>query len=306
MNLFDFTDCRHGYRAYGGKTGAKQSIIIDGDFYILKFRSSLKFRELKNVVLSYDNSPISEYVGSHIYEILGISVHKTILGMFNNKLVVACKDFLNDNQRLLEYRLIKNVVSDDQNLDFGSPSSSSQHKLTNLYSINSSFNTNPILKNTNGIQDHFWNMFVVDAFIGNTDRNNGNWGVILENNNLSVAPVYDNGACFFNKWDDEKISRTLEIGNIDQFAYKAYTTCFGNDKNKTINSHQLMQRNEFAELDQAILRIVPKIQEKISAICNFVQNLDEKACSNQRKDFLCELMECRLKKSLLPALDRVN
>lgn len=144
MNLFDFTDCRQGYRAYGGKTGAKQSIIIDGDFYILKFRSSLKFRELKNVVLSYDNSPISEYVGSHIYEILGISVHKTILGMFNNKLVVACKDFLSDNQRLLEYRLIKNVISDDQNLAFGSPSSSSQHKLTNLYSINSSFNTNPI------------------------------------------------------------------------------------------------------------------------------------------------------------------
>ena len=52
------------------------------------------------VGLSYTNSPISEYLGSHIYKILGFDVHDTILGYANGKNVVACKDFLNRNESI--------------------------------------------------------------------------------------------------------------------------------------------------------------------------------------------------------------
>ena len=50
-------------------------------------------------------------------------------------------------------------------------------------------------------------MFVVDALIDNHDRNNGNWGIILnkENNTFKISPVYDNGASFYNKSDEVKI-----------------------------------------------------------------------------------------------------
>ena len=51
--------------------------------------------------ISYVTSPLSEYIGSHIYEILGYDVHKTILGICNdgkrNKVVCACKDFIKDD-----------------------------------------------------------------------------------------------------------------------------------------------------------------------------------------------------------------
>ena len=36
----------------------------------------------------------------------------------------------------------------------------------------------PMLNRISGIEEHFRNMFVVDAFIGNPDRNNANWGII--------------------------------------------------------------------------------------------------------------------------------
>lgn len=53
----------------------------------------------------YSASSLSEYLGSEIYRILGYDVHQTILGVRNNKLIVACKDFAVDGF-LLEIRLI--------------------------------------------------------------------------------------------------------------------------------------------------------------------------------------------------------
>ena len=50
-------------------------------------------RDMMNPQISYTISPLSEYIGSKIYESLNIPVHKTVLGMRNNKVVVACKDF---------------------------------------------------------------------------------------------------------------------------------------------------------------------------------------------------------------------
>ena len=36
-------------------------------------------------------------------------------------------------------------------------------------------------------------MFVVDAFIGNWDRHNGNWGFLYnqETDKLEIAPIFD-------------------------------------------------------------------------------------------------------------------
>ena len=48
---------------------------------------------MRNVGILYTTAPLSEYIGSHIYEILGYDVHCTILGYRNHKLVVGCKDF---------------------------------------------------------------------------------------------------------------------------------------------------------------------------------------------------------------------
>ena len=51
----------------------------------------------KNKDMSYANGCICEYLGSHIFEIAGIPVQKTLLGTFTRngkeKVVVACKDF---------------------------------------------------------------------------------------------------------------------------------------------------------------------------------------------------------------------
>ena len=69
---------------YGGQAGEKEGITIDGTYWIVKYPKSTK--GMRGDVLSYMTAPLSEYIGSHIYEILGIDVHQTILGIRNGKL----------------------------------------------------------------------------------------------------------------------------------------------------------------------------------------------------------------------------
>ena len=54
--------------------------------------------------------------------------------------------------------------------------------------------------------DRFWDMFIVDALIGNFDRHGGNWGFIKKDNQYRIAPVYDNGSSLYPKLNtDEKL-----------------------------------------------------------------------------------------------------
>lgn len=64
------------------------------------------------VEISYSTSPLSEYIGSHVYELLGQEVHETRLGIYNGKCVVACKNFLSPGETLLEFKDIKNMYSE--------------------------------------------------------------------------------------------------------------------------------------------------------------------------------------------------
>jgi len=109
MYLIDFNECQENNKAYGGMAGSKLGIIYQGEDWILKFPKSTK--GMRKTEISYTTSPLSEYIGSHIYQILGYPVHETKLGTKDNKLVVACKDFTDSHVRLQEFREIKNYYN---------------------------------------------------------------------------------------------------------------------------------------------------------------------------------------------------
>ena len=110
MKIKDFNNCTENMLTYGGHAGAKLGIIIDGENWFLKFPKSTRTLR-KKVDMSYSTSPLSEYIGSHIYESIDIPVHKTMLGVRDNKLVVACKDFRNDLSKSTfeDYNSIYNI-----------------------------------------------------------------------------------------------------------------------------------------------------------------------------------------------------
>ena len=99
MKLIDFSDYPKGKVLYGGSE-KKQSILMpnrDGTYcdYMLKFRKNTEFGPRFNHV--------SEYLGSHIFELLGIPAQKTYLGLYQGEPVVACKSFVGPSEQFVPF-----------------------------------------------------------------------------------------------------------------------------------------------------------------------------------------------------------
>ncbi len=93
LNLIDRNNLSvEKYRTYGGVTGSKIGVWYNGNLYMLKTQQNVKQRNFRNVEISYANDPISEYIGSHVYELCGITVHETLLGEYRGKICVLCRD----------------------------------------------------------------------------------------------------------------------------------------------------------------------------------------------------------------------
>ena len=301
MRLENFNDFRQNERMYGGTAGRKMGIAYNGKNYLLKFPGNLKEQQMKNINLSYSNSPVCEYIGSKIYEFIGIPVHNTILGTRNEKIVVACEDFLEDGDRLYEFDKIK-VTFEPHFLD--SNGNETNGVGVDLYEIMMTIQAHPFLQDVPRVLERFWDMFVVDALIGNTDRNNSNWGIILrKNGSKELAPVYDNGNCLNNKWDDEKMQKVMVDSNRrEDEAYRA-RRCIFELQGRRVNPYHIMESMEYPECSEAVRRLTPKIGNNMDKIRMMIEELS--VLSKVKKQFFILLINYRYEKVLLPVYQKI-
>ena len=211
--MIDFTNCPvNRFRAYGGANGNKINITYQGHSYMLKFPP----KPSRNRDMSYSNGCISEYVACHIFEMLGFRTQETLLGNYTDsrgktKLVVACQDFTEDGKRLIEFAHLKNTCIDSEQNGYGKE----------LSSILEAIEEQSIYP-SDELRQFFWDMFIADAFLGNFDRHNGNWGFLVdeEKQQAELAPVYDCGSCLYRKRDLERMKTVLQDeAEIDQRIY---------------------------------------------------------------------------------------
>ncbi len=301
MKLEDFSGYKQNQKMYGGTAGRKMGISYDGKDYILKFPGNLREQEMKNIRLSYSNSPVCEYIGSQVYQMLGFKVHETILGERNGKIVVACRDFLETGEILYEFDKIK-VTFEPHFLD--SNGNETNGVGVDLYEILMTIQEHPFLADVPGIKAHFWNMFVVDALIGNPDRNNSNWGIILKaDGSRRIAPVYDNGNCLNCKWDEEKMLEVLSDENkLEVESYKG-RRCIFELEGKKINPYHIMESMRYRECTEAVERLAPVMGDILPEIRKMIREIP--VISEIQKDFYYRIMECRCNKVFLPLYRKI-
>ncbi len=280
-------------KAYGGANGNKVAIELNNELYMIKFPPVAK----KNMDLSYSNSNISEHVGSTIFNILGIQAQETKLykAVVNNKdkIVVACKDFTQDGSSLYEFSKIKNGCIDSSRSGSG----------TELSEIMAAIHEQPFIDEKK-LNEFFWDMFVVDAYLGNFDRHNGNWGLLVKNNKVSIAPVYDCGSCLFPQMDDETMKHVLSSTQEFNTRIFNYPTSQIKCDNKKINYYQFLNTTE----DYSALKSVEKMAERISKnkqrIKEFI--LNEELISPLQKEFYCKMLDKRNDLMIQPAYRRAK
>jgi hypothetical protein len=273
-----------GYKGYDG-ADKKLTIVYKGTRYMVKFPKKLTAGKPDDFRASYSNSPFSEYIGCHIFETIGLPVQKTMLGKYNGRVVVACEDFMQNHSpeyQLQEFRQLENSFLDSE--DIG--------RVPKLDVLESILNHHERL---NGIRqqaiERYWDVFVVDALIGNFDRHSGNWGYIVNINTgeNELAPVYDCGSCLFPEIDDEHIKEAMadEQGMRDRVC--VYPTAALLRNGKKINYHDFLVAHEHEESNKALKRIFPKID--MGKILSVVE--ETSLLSEVRKEFIINILISR-------------
>lgn len=249
MDLIDIDSLERVNRFYGGSAGRKVAVLIDGSPWIVKYPESTA-RFMGKHLPSYTSSPLSEYIGSHVYGSLGIPVHDTLLGMSEGKIVVACRDFAVEDT-FADFASIKNSISEDL-LESGSNSSGQRGEL--LSDALTVIESAPVFdRMRKAVLERFWDMFVIDAVTQNNDRNNGNWGVLIKRYGIELAPVFDNGNALFNKRTPSVSERILDRGGVANDIMTG-VSFFLDDNDRHIHPFDLMAQREHEGLQDAIDR----------------------------------------------------
>jgi hypothetical protein len=271
MTAIDFTELKKKNKTYAGANGNKISVIYEGEQYMLKFPAQARL----NKDMSYSNSCFSEYLGCKIYESIGVPVQKTLLGTYTvkgkKKIVVACKDFTSPGIVLQDFASLKNQMIDSERNGYGTELSDI------LYTFEEQTAVDP-----KTLSDRFWDMFIVDAFIGNWDRHNGNWGFLYntETDEMALAPVFDCGSSLYPQADTEIMEAVLsDESELNHRIYNIPTSAITVD-NKKIKYFDFISSLVNDDCNLALKRIVPRINmteiENIIAATPFISDLQKR------------------------------
>ena len=290
----DFTDCKRVLgKAYSGANGKKIAVEYNGKRYMLKFPPSGKN---KHTELSYTNSCFSEYIGSTIFNILGIEAQNTILGTFTvsgkEKIVCACEDFTADGSILFDFCSIKNTIIDSEHEGNG----------TELEDLLETIEKQQFV-DPYQLLDHFWNVFIVDALLGNFDRHNGNWGFLYreKDGQSRIASVFDCGSCLLPQADVKIMERVLRDENEMNARIYRFPTSAIHLSGRKINYHDFLCSGINVDCNHALKRMIERIELK--KINQLIDQMDY--ISDLQRRFYKSYIENRFRKILLAALEKI-
>lgn len=273
--MVDFTNAIEEFNNYKGSE-KKKTLIYNNKKYLVKFPDPI--RE-KNKNISYINNAFSEYIGSNIFKIIGFKVQNTILGKYKynekQKIVCACEDFTDNDNVLYEFENLVLSTNPDKKIE------------TEITDIIEVINESKMIDREKTIEK-FWDMFIIDSLIGNTDRHNGNWGFILNKitGKVEFSPIYDCGSALNPMLEDKEIEKVNQI-ELKNLAINTYSCLKENSKKINYMSYIKQIKNE--ECNKAIKRLFTNI--KIDKINEFIDSVEE--ISEIRKNFYKGIINIR-------------
>ena len=273
--MIDFTNAIEEFNNYRGSE-KKKTLIYNNKKYLVKFPDPI--RE-KNKNISYINNAFSEYVGSNIFKIIGFKTQNTILGKYEykgkEKIVCACEDFTDDENVLYEFGNLALSTNPDKKIE------------TELNDIMEVIEENQMI-DTEETKKKFWDMFIVDSLIGNTDRHNGNWGFLLNKSTgkIEFSPIYDCGSCLNPMLEDEELKKINDT-ELKNLAINCYSCIKENGKKINYMTYIKQMKNE--ECNNAIKRLFNNIN--LTEIKKFIDNIE--CMSEVRKEFYKKIIEQR-------------
>lgn len=143
-----------------------------------------------------DYSMYSEDVASRFMRELGYDAHETVLVRDSKRgNVVLLKDFVKKGENLRSYKATGQSSEDTNVTDKSYTYKDIVHMIEKHTKISSEHKKQAI--------EQFWDMYMLDAVLGNRDRHHGNWGYICKGKEYKISKIYDNGASLFPNVNDK-------------------------------------------------------------------------------------------------------
>lgn len=238
----DFSIFPDSGRYYAGSERKKGIVMPDETCYMIKFQKVTPFGKRFNHV--------SEYLGSHVFQLAGIEAQQTYLGTYDGQPVVACRDFNVSGAQFVPFNDVgESTLEEDRD--------AYQYDYTDIMRM---LRDNTKLTNVAETTAVFWRMYIVDALLGNFDRHGANWGFIKVNNKYSIAPVFDNGSCLFpGLMDDDAVSSVLT--SEDEMLKRVYDfpTSQIRLRGRKSSYHAVISSGEFAACNEALEYVVRRL-----------------------------------------------
>ena len=283
ITAIDFSEYNLNGKYYGGSE-RKEGISIDGEDYMIKFQKQTAFGKR--------NNHVSEFIGSHIFELCGFEAHKTYLGYRDGEEVVACKDFNVPGKQFVPFNDVGESTLDQDKEAY-------QYDYEDIMQM---LRDNSKLTNVQETISMFWRIYIMDALLGNFDRHGANWGFIKENNRYTLAPVFDNGSCLFPNLVDEaemqEIIASEEETNKRVFKFPTSQVKINGKKSsyfEVINSLQFEECNDALQYVMSQLDMT-KIEELID---------DTPLISEVQRAFYKHMLTARYNKILLDSFEKL-
>lgn len=278
MQLIDFSKCKLSGRYYAGSE-KKIGIIFNNEPYMLKFTKHTNLGEKRNNVFS-------EFIGSHIYQLIGLNCQDTLLGYYHDEIVVACKDFLLSGYTFTPFNDVgESTIETNKELY--------QYSYEDIVKL---LVSNKKLTNVEETVSSFFDIYIVDALIGNFDRHGANWGFIKKDNKYTLAPVFDNGSALFPNMIDEEEMREI-INHEEEINQRVYEFPTSQIKlsGKKSSYFDVISSLKYEEVNQALLRIFPRID--LQRIISFIDTIP--FISQTHKEFYETMLTNRYQKILV-------
>jgi hypothetical protein len=289
--MIDFDKGERRFNKFLGSE-KKDTVFIDGITYMIKYPDPIRAKKRRGII-SYKNNQFSGYMGSRIFASCDINAQEVVLGYFTDrstgkkKTVVGCKDFTQDGVTLYEMEKLANPIATDEG-----------RLTTTIENVRRIINETELITDKKAIIDGFWDMFVIDALIGNKDRHFGNWGIIEKDGVVSIAPVYDCGSSLGAMLEDTEMAELLESLGLLKLEEYNISSVYSMD-GKRLFYHEIF-KNPPEDLKNAIIRTVPNIN--MDMIHKVVDSVS--AMSDIRKTYLKKAMSMRFEQIILPSFKR--
>ncbi len=285
MNItIDFSNYELNNKYYGGSE-RKEGIIIDGDDYMIKYQKQTAFGKR--------NNHISEFIGSHIFELCGIKAHKTYLGYRNGEQVVACKDFNVNGKQFVPFNDVGESTLDRDKEMY-------QYDYEDIMQM---LRDNSKLTDVQDTISMFWRIYIVDALLGNFDRHGANWGFIKENNKYSLAPVFDNGSCLFpNLIDEEEMIEIIKSEEETDKRIFSFPTSQVKLNGKKSSYYEVISSLQFEECNEALRYVIGCLDS--SKVYDLID--DTPLITDTQKNFYKHMIDARYNKILKISFDKMN